>query len=112
MAEATRDDTHAPLHAMAANIPARTKPRNKAKAGGSLDWPHWQDAMAKEVSELTTKHTWELVNTPLGVNIMGSRWTYWLKHDASGAITHYKAHLVAQGFTQAAGIDYDATFTP
>ena len=55
---------------------------------------------------------WELVNTPLGINIVGSRWTYWLKCDTSRAITCYKACLVAQGFTQAAGINYDATFAP
>ena len=53
IAKATWDDTHAPLHAMAANIPAGTKPRKKAKAWGSLDWLHWQDVIAKEVSELT-----------------------------------------------------------
>ena len=62
----------------------------------------WQGKSAK----------WELVDAPLGINIVGSRWTYQLKHNTSGAITCYKAHLVAQGFTQATGIDYDATFTP
>jgi len=97
---------------MLASIPAGTEPKNKAEAWGSPDWLCWEDAMAKEVSELTTKHTWELVDAPLGVNIMGSRWTYQLKHNANGDIVHYKAHLVAQGFTQATGINYDTTFTP
>jgi len=105
IAQATQDDEDAPLHAMAANIPAGTKPRNEAKAQGSPDWPHWQVTMAKEVSELTVKHTWELVNALLGVNIVGSRWTYWPKHNTSGAIAHYKAHLVMQGFMQATGIN-------
>jgi len=68
--------------------------------------------MVKEVSELTTKCTWELVDAPPGVNIVRSRWTYQLKRDASGTFTRYKARLVVQGFTQAAGLDYDATFAP
>ena len=50
-------------------------------------------------------------NAPLGVNIVRSRWTYQLKHNVDGDIIHYKAHLVAQGFTQATSVDYDATFT-
>jgi len=68
---------------MLASIPAGVEHKSEAKAWGSPDWPHWKDAMAKEVSELTTKHTWELVDAPLGVNIMGSRWTYQLKHNAN-----------------------------
>jgi len=112
IAKAAQDDTDAPPYAMVASIPAGTEPRNEAEAQGSPDWLHWQDTMAKEVSELTTKHTWELVDTPLSINIIGSRWTYWLKHDTSGAITRYKAHLVAQGFTQATSIDHNMTFAP
>jgi len=71
---------------MSASILAGTEPRNEAEAQGSPDWPHWQDAMAKEVSELTAKYTWEVGDAPLGTNIVGSRWTYWLKCNASGTI--------------------------
>ena len=97
---------------MSTSIPAGTEPKNKVEAQGSPNWPHWQDAMAKEVSGLTAKHTWEVVDTPPGTNIVGSRWTYWLKHNVNGEITHYKACLVAQGFTQATGVDYSETFAP
>jgi len=76
IAEATQNDTDAPLYAMAANILAGTEPRNEAKAQGTLDWLHWQDTMEKEASELTVKNTWELVDAPLGINIIRSRWTY------------------------------------
>jgi len=97
---------------MLASIPAGAEPKNEAKAWGSPDWPLWEEAMAKEVSELAVKHTWELVDAPPGTNIVGSRWTYQLKCNTNGNIIRYKAHLVMQGFTQAAGVDYDATFAP
>jgi len=95
---------------MLASIPAGDEPKNEAEAWGSPDWPCWEDAMANQVSELTMKHTWELVDAPPGVNIVGNRWTYWLKCNANSEIVHYKACLVAQGFTQAARVNYNATF--
>ena len=97
---------------MSTSIPAGTEPKNKAEARGSPDWPHWQDTMAKEVSELTAKHTWEVIDAPPGTNIVGSRWTYRLKRNANREIARYQAHLVAQGFTQATRIDYSETFAP
>jgi len=68
--------------------------------------------MQKEFNELTSKRTWVIVDAPIDTNIVGSRWTYQLKRDANRVITHYKAHLVAQGFTRTHGIDYDETFAP
>src|SRR6266481_7592002 len=58
------------------------------------------------------KETWELVDEPGDTNIIGSRWVFRLKHDAGGKITQHRARLVAQGYTQAFGIDYDNTFSP
>ena len=93
------------------SISTGTEHRNEAEAWGCPNWPHWQDAMVKEVSELTTKCTWEEVDAPPGINIVGSRWTYWLKSNANGNITCYKVHLVSQLFTQATRVDYSETFT-
>ena len=70
--------------------------------------------MSREISELaqTQKQTWAIVDAPPDANIVGSRRTYRLKMDASGAIAHYKARLIAQGFTQTLGVDYNDTFAP
>ena len=54
----------------------------------------------------------EVISPPQGANIVGSRWSYHLKHDANGAIVCYKARLVAQGFTQSFGVDYNETYAP
>jgi len=97
---------------MLASIPAGTEPQNEAKAWGSPNWPPLQGTMVKEVSELTSKQTWEVVDALPNTNIVGSQWTYHLKHNVNRTIACYKACLVAQGFTQAAGVNYSETFTP
>ena len=112
IAEIYSDEDNVCDYAMSVSIPAGTEPKNEWEARGSPDWPQWHAAMKKEISELTEKNTWTVVDAPAGTNIIGSRWMYWLKRDAQGAIARYKARLIAQGFTQAHGIDYNKTFAP
>ena len=59
---------------------------------------------------LKNTDTWELVEPPENINIIGSKWVYKVKKDAAGNIVHYKARLVAQGFFQVPSIDYFNTF--
>jgi hypothetical protein len=56
--------------------------------------------------------TWDLVEPPDGVNIVGSKLVFHYKHDANGEVVNRKTRLVAQGFSQAEGIDYNETFSP
>ncbi|CAL2254021.1 unnamed protein product [Prunus armeniaca] len=56
--------------------------------------------------------TWVLVPPPTNTNIVGSKWIYKLKRHSDGSISRYKARLVAQGFSQEAGFDYEETFSP
>jgi hypothetical protein len=56
--------------------------------------------------------TWELVNTPENVNIVSSKWVFRAKKDTARNVVHYKAHLVAQGFSQVPGVNYFDTFAP
>ena len=55
---------------------------------------------------------WKLVNAPEGTNIVGLKWVFHAKKDASGNIAWYKARLVAQGFSQVPGVDYFDIFVP
>ena len=56
--------------------------------------------------------TWEVIDKPDGVNVVGSKWVFRAKKDAAGNVIHYKARLVAQGFSQVPGVDYFDTFAP
>lgn len=73
--------------------------------------PNWQDAMTDEIVALKTNQTWEVVSPP-AASIMGSKRVYSNKLKPDGTLDRYKARLVAQGYKQKYGIDYDKTFAP
>jgi hypothetical protein len=56
--------------------------------------------------------TWELVKLPPGRKAIGSKWVFKVKCNTNSSIKRYKALLVAQGFSQRPGIDFNKTFAP
>ena len=66
--------------------------------------------MYEEISALTRTGTWELVDLPLGVVPITCKWIFKIKTKSDGNIERYKARLVARGFQQEYGRDYDETF--
>jgi len=74
------------------------------------DWPLWEKAIEEELATLKAASTWRLEEAPPRVNIIGSKWVLKAKKDAAGNIVHYKACLVAQGFSQIGSVDYDDTY--
>ena len=55
---------------------------------------------------------YKVVPCPKGRKVVGSKWVFHIKWGPDGAIQKYKAHVVAQGFTQIEGVDYNETFAP
>nr|GEX16177.1 putative ribonuclease H-like domain-containing protein [Tanacetum cinerariifolium] len=58
------------------------------------------------------KQVWTLVDLPNGKRAIGTKWIYRNKKDKRGIKVRNKARLVAQGYTQEKGIDYDVVFAP
>ena len=52
------------------------------------------------------------MDLPSGANLVGCKWVYKTKRKANGEIDRYKARLVAQGYSQEEGIDYNEVFAP
>ncbi|KAJ7969147.1 Retrovirus-related Pol polyprotein from transposon TNT 1-94 [Quillaja saponaria] len=74
--------------------------------------PKWEDAMVEEMKALSKNDTWELASLPHGKRAVGCKWVFTIKRKADGTIERYKARLVARGFTQTYGVDYQETFAP
>jgi histone deacetylase 1/2 len=68
--------------------------------------------MDSEYQALLHNKTRHLVPRPKGKNIIGCKWVYKIKRKADGTIDRYKPRLVAKGFKQRYGIDYEDTFSP
>src|SRR3954469_20620359 len=76
--------------------------------------PEWIQAMQEELHQFKLNNIWELVNRPdpRKHNIIGTKWIYRNKQDENGVVVRNKARLVAQGYTQVEGIDFDEAFAP
>lgn len=72
----------------------------------------WLEAMNVEMNALKKNSVWELVERPKGKNIVKSKWVFKIKTDSSGELDKFRARVVAKGFSQKYGIDYEETFAP
>ncbi|KAF8716550.1 Reverse transcriptase (RNA-dependent DNA polymerase), partial [Rhizoctonia solani] len=98
--------------AYAAKLSAPNNHPTVAEALAGPDAEEWQKAMAKEVSTFKKMDTYDLTDLPPGHKAIGNAWVFTLKRNADGTPARYKGRLVAQGFSQRPGIDFDETFAP
>ena len=68
--------------------------------------------MKEELNQFEKSKVWKLVPLPKGYSIIGTKWVFRNKLDESGKVIRNKVRLVAQGYNQQEGIDYDETFAP
>jgi hypothetical protein len=68
--------------------------------------------MKEELDALHKNQTWDLVDLHQRKSVVGCKWVYKIKTCSDGTVDRYKARLVANGFTQEYGVDYEETFAP
>ncbi|KAK7302565.1 hypothetical protein RJT34_13457 [Clitoria ternatea] len=89
------------------------EPKSVKECAQRNDWPKWKDAMQEELNSLAKRKVFgPVVQTPKGVKPVGYKWVFTRKRNENGEIVRYKARLVAQGFSQRPGIDFEETYSP
>jgi hypothetical protein len=76
----------------------------------SIQRKEWADAMTEEYHSIMKNEVWEIVPGLKNKDGVSSRWLFKIKHVVDGSIEKNKERLVARGFSQKEGIDYEETF--
>ncbi|KAG9458830.1 hypothetical protein H6P81_003338 [Aristolochia fimbriata] len=130
-APSTRVQKNHPLDAVIGNINESMKTRGKRqnysemvrfvcytsaveprKVEDALRDEFWIRAMQEELEQFSRNQVWTLVPRPANINVIGTKWVFKNKTDEEGNVVRNKARLVAQGYTQVEGVDFDETFAP
>lgn len=72
----------------------------------------WRDACEEEIKSIVKNKTWDLVELPPGAKPIGLKWICKIKRNADGSINKHKSGLVAKGYIQGHGIDFEEIFAP
>ena len=67
--------------------------------------------MREEFEALQKNRTWELVPPSRDQKVVGNKWVYKVKYNPDSIVARYKVRLVAKGFHQTAGINFNETFS-
>lgn len=72
----------------------------------------WIHAMEEEIKSMEKCSAWDLVQCPTEKRIIDCKWIYKIKSEPNTSSVRYRARLVARGFSQKYGEDYDEVFAP
>jgi hypothetical protein len=70
----------------------------------------WREAMDSKLQAIEDNNTWLWLDLPNGHQAIGLKWVFKVKRDAAGNVVKHKASLVAKGYAQKEGVDFDEVF--
>ena len=86
------------------------EPTNYEKAMVSPDSANWLEAMRSEIRSMYENKVWTLIDLPNDRRAIEIKWIFKRKTDADSSVTIYKARIVAKGFRQVQGVEYNEIF--
>ncbi|KAL0416444.1 UNVERIFIED_CONTAM: Retrovirus-related Pol polyprotein from transposon TNT 1-94 [Sesamum latifolium] len=87
-------------------------PKMYGEAMSGIDSDKWLEAMNSEMDSMGSNQVWTLVDLPKGARPIGCKWVYKHKLGANGEVTAFKTRLVAKGYTQRPGVDFEESYSP
>ena len=94
------------------SIESESNPATYEEVIVDVDSAYWVKAMKAELEYTDSNHVWDLVEAPANIKHIGCKWVYKRNRGSDGKVETFKAKLVAIGYTQREGIDYEETFLP
>ena len=70
----------------------------------------WQEAMDSKIQSMKDNQVWTLIDHTPGVKLVGCKWVFKKKTEMDVNVHTFKVRLVAKGYMQRYGVDYDETF--
>nr|GEV53661.1 hypothetical protein [Tanacetum cinerariifolium] len=88
---------------------SRTEPKNIKEAMADSAWI---ESMQKELHQFDRLDVWELVDRPLCKNVINMKWLWKNERDEENTVIRNKSRLVAKGYAQNKGTDFEKSFAP
>nr|GEZ91769.1 retrotransposon protein, putative, unclassified [Tanacetum cinerariifolium] len=88
---------------------SRIEPKNITEA---MEDSAWIESMQKELHQFDRLDVWELVDRPLCTNVVNLKWLWKNKRNEENIVIRNKSHLVAKGYAQNKGVDFEESFAP
>nr|GFB52175.1 ribonuclease H-like domain-containing protein [Tanacetum cinerariifolium] len=88
---------------------SRTEPKNIKE---SMADSAWIESMQEELHQFDRLDVWELVDRPLCTNVINLKWLWKNKRDEENTVIRNKSRLVAKGYAQKEGVDFEESFAP
>jgi len=88
------------------------EPKSYQQVKVSPPWSDWKKAIDDKLKSLKENDVWDVIPKPVGRKIVMNRWVFKAKENAQGEVEYHKARLLATGFSQTLGQDYNEIFAP